>query len=389
MAKILIHGHIPAAPSGLGRVTMNLVDLLYRASHDITVVGVGRIEGPPPAVPYTLYIAPDNTHYGQETLIQLMKMHRFDMVITIGDPWMSEMLVNCREIQQVIWLAYFTIDGHPMPREWKDWLAAVDVPLVCSRFAAEMVNPDPQFVNYVPFGVDRTVFRPTDKAAAKKAIGIENRFVVGCVARNQLRKNLPALFCAFRTFAKAHEDGDVGLYLHTKAFGEDCAWNIPDMIEDYDLRGKVWVSRNHAVDDRKLAQIYNAMDVFVLPTMGEGFGLPLLEAQACGVPAFATDCSAARELLAGGENAAIPSFASFYHARRVKQALIDAVKLYEKLESVYQLHLGTGMTHLQVEAHIFTEQFDQFFLNRELLKVVEENLAIVKSPYPHPRFHKI
>jgi len=54
-----------------------------------------------------------------------------------------------------------------------------------------------------------------------------------------------------------------------------------------------------AVSDADLANIYRAFDVFALPTMGEGFGIPILEAMACGVPVVATACSAVTELLEG------------------------------------------------------------------------------------------
>lgn len=45
------------------------------------------------------------------------------------------------------------------------------------------------------------------------------------------------------------------------------------------------------VSDEKLAQIYNAFDLFTLPTGGEGWGLPIAEAMACGIPALITDYS--------------------------------------------------------------------------------------------------
>ena len=54
------------------------------------------------------------------------------------------------------------------------------------------------------------------------------------------------------------------------------------------------------VPDEQIAMIYQASDVLLLPSMGEGFGLPVLEAQACGCPVITQDCSAMTELTING-----------------------------------------------------------------------------------------
>ena len=49
-----------------------------------------------------------------------------------------------------------------------------------------------------------------------------------------------------------------------------------------------------------MAAIYTAMDCLLIPSMGEGFGLPQVEAQACGTPVICTNASASPELLGDG-----------------------------------------------------------------------------------------
>jgi glycosyltransferase involved in cell wall biosynthesis len=49
-----------------------------------------------------------------------------------------------------------------------------------------------------------------------------------------------------------------------------------------------------------VAALYQAFDVLLMPSMGEGFGIPLLEAQACGVPVISSDHSAMTELAQAG-----------------------------------------------------------------------------------------
>jgi glycosyltransferase involved in cell wall biosynthesis len=52
----------------------------------------------------------------------------------------------------------------------------------------------------------------------------------------------------------------------------------------------------HDIDDNAMAETYNAMDVLTAATMGEGFGLPIVEAQACGTPVVTSNWSSMPEL---------------------------------------------------------------------------------------------
>ena len=88
-------------------------------------------------------------------------------------------------------------------------------------------------------GVDTTVFAPRDKVAAKKLVGVEGAFVVGCVAVNQQRKNLPALIKAFAEFA-ANKD-DAILYLHTQVAGY---WDIEELVRRLGVEPKTRATLN-------------------------------------------------------------------------------------------------------------------------------------------------
>ena len=57
--------------------------------------------------------------------------------------------------------------------------------------------------------------------------------------------------------------------------------------------------------DDKLAELYSSSDLFVFPSHIEGYGLPPLEAMACGTPVVTTDCRGVRDYVVDGENAVI------------------------------------------------------------------------------------
>jgi glycosyltransferase involved in cell wall biosynthesis len=150
----------------------------------------------------------------------------------------------------------------------------------------------------IPLGVDPSVFRPlSDRDRVRAEAGLSGRFVVGCVARNLFRKQIPILIKAFAGFCRDHPD--VFLYLHMDP--DDQGWRLLEVLRRYGVADRAAFTRGLAgaagVNDTTLNMIYNLFDVMVLPTMGEAFGLPLLEAMAAGVPVLATDCSAVPELV--------------------------------------------------------------------------------------------
>ena len=59
-------------------------------------------------------------------------------------------------------------------------------------------------------------------------------------------------------------------------------------------------------DYQRMREVYNLMDIFLLTTSGEGFGVPLIECQACGIPAIATNYTTTSELLCEDGISGIP-----------------------------------------------------------------------------------
>jgi glycosyltransferase involved in cell wall biosynthesis len=145
----------------------------------------------------------------------------------------------------------------------------------------------------VPHGVDHARFHPVDDAAADLKIlrryGIEPPFIAfsGTI---EPRKNLPSLVHAFARIAAAEPD------LRLVLAGAD-GWGA-DAVRDAIATSGIatHVQRPGYLDDDALTALFRQAVAVVYPSLEEGFGLPALEALACGTPLISTRGSAVEEL---------------------------------------------------------------------------------------------
>ena len=86
-------------------------------------------------------------------------------------------------------------------------------------------------------------------------------------------------------------------------WNDGMGWKFPTFAEAYGLKDYLLpplmgvLDAGEAPDDEGMVNIYNCMDLFVLPTAGEGFGIPTIEAMACGVPVAVTNYTTAWEII--------------------------------------------------------------------------------------------
>jgi glycosyltransferase involved in cell wall biosynthesis len=117
---------------------------------------------------------------------------------------------------------------------------------------------------------------------------------VGGISPN---KNLPSLV---RAFARLEHPGGLKLMLvgdHTNDGFKGCYQDLTELVGSMGLSGKVVFAGY--VPDEELCALYNRARIFVLPSLDEGFGLPVLEAMACGAPVVISSGNAMEEVAGG------------------------------------------------------------------------------------------
>jgi glycosyltransferase involved in cell wall biosynthesis len=185
-----------------------------------------------------------------------------------------------------------------------------------------------------------------------------DRFVVGMNAANKSggiihRKAFGENLMAFSIFVKKHPDAM--LYIHTDPVSPH-GWNLMALgellgIPKDNMAFVDPVSYRFGISQEDLAGIYSSMDVLLATSYGEGFGVPTIEAQACGVPVIVSDFAASAELvgdgwLVGGQPLYDNSQGAFFN--------IPSVPLIvQALEQAYER--GKGKSEKAVE---FAQQFD-------------------------------
>jgi len=138
-------------------------------------------------------------------------------------------------------------------------------------------------------------FRPIDDqavlAALKQRLGIERDYVL-FVSTIEPRKNVPTLLVAFKRLLDSYHS-PVNLVLA----GEK-GWLFEEvfaLVEKLELQGRVQFLGHVLPED--LPELYNAAKLLVHPAFYEGFGLPPLEAMACGTPVVVSNTSALPEIV--------------------------------------------------------------------------------------------
>jgi glycosyltransferase involved in cell wall biosynthesis len=308
MTKLIIHSNAPWAPTGYGMQTATLARCL-KEHYDLAISTFYGLEGAPITWEGIPVLPGLGGQFGLEGLIQHAEKffggdRKGGIVVTLMDVWVLDPTL-AQELRMACWTP---VDHAPPPPRVVTFLIdSGAVPIAMSRFGEEMLRDlDPL---YVPHAIDTDVYKRRNKKAIREKGGFpEDAFLVGMVAANKGRPSRKGFQEAFQAFARllaAHENAY--LYLHTNvshnyANGE----NLTALLESLQIpQDKVRIADQYSVmyspySQKDMAQLYSAMDVLLNPSKGEGFGIPIIEAQACGTPVIVTDFTAMPELCGAG-----------------------------------------------------------------------------------------
>lgn len=258
-----------------------------------------------------------------------------DIIIDIRDPWMVlfETMSPFRHFYHLMLMP--TIDSAPQMEQAHSIYKNADTIFAYSEYGKRVIEGESKgnikVSDILPLGVNLNIYKPPlNKRQHRSNFGfLPNINIIGTVMRNQRRKLYPDLFKAFKKFLENPKFKDnTYLYLHTSY--PDVGWDIPKLIKENHLSGKVlftYICKNCntimpsffkdarcvcpscntysmqlpgtqvGVTEEQLASIYNLFDVYVQYAVCEGLGLPAIEAAACGIPIMEVNYSAMESVL--------------------------------------------------------------------------------------------
>jgi glycosyltransferase involved in cell wall biosynthesis len=253
-----------------------------------------------------------------------------DIVCDIRDFWMLDFAERSPFRPYFKWCIMPTVDARPQARQWISTYQSADACLTYSEWAGEVLKEQSGAkINYIGISPPSAhdAYQPIqDRDGLRQAFGLDpNMKIIGTVMRNQRRKLYPDLFQAFRTFLNSMQDDKNVYYLYCHTSYPDLGWDIPELLQQYNLSSKVYFtyicgqtkkpfaslfngaicqspytgqfgatlsSVKNGASYEDLAKIMNLFDLYVQYANCEGFGLPQVEAAACGIPVMSVDYSA-------------------------------------------------------------------------------------------------
>lgn len=260
-----------------------------------------------------------NDPFNEDVALRHYVDFKADIMVVLKDIW----VLNRIHDLGINFVPYVPVDHSPVSQMITSRLQTAFRVITPSRHGQRELMNAGFTSTYIPHGVDSNIFRPLDKKVCKKLWYLdEDDFTVMFVGRNQSRKMIPRVLRAYKLFRERNPDikshmmlwtdvippkasvegvvglgvADVGVNLIYEidrlGLNESVVWPDPSAVRE---GIPDWAGDN----GQDMVKLYNAADVLI-SLSGEGFWLPGIEAQACGVPVICADYASTPEICGAG-----------------------------------------------------------------------------------------
>lgn len=229
----------------------------------------------------------------------------------------------------------YPVSSPALTRQLDEEIALADDLIVLSNFQArtfEEEGVDGSRLNVLPLGVDVELFRPARRTR-------QETFTIGFVGQVTQRKGISYLLAAF----EAVRASGTRLLMVGRPVGSRRPWF------------REGVEHHPAVARWELPEFYGQMDVFVLPSLIEGFPQTALEAMSCGVPVIVSENTFGTDVVIDGHNGYVVPI-------RDVDAIVDHLRTLAADEAV--------RSSMAVNARATAERFTWEAFGRRLLDLV-------------------
>lgn len=368
---ISIASNSPSAPTGYGVQTKLLVERLKRDGYDVASLSNYGLEGNISTYPtpygdiphyprgYTLYSG---------DVLESHHKHFLDgreipnAILTLYDAWVY---LDVPKLDNLKFWSWTPVDHISIPPKVLAWAKRDNVKTIAmSPFGQKQFQAVGVDAAYIPHSVDTNVYKPTDNIEGyglKQYMGVgKDDFIVGMVAANKAngsihRKAFAENLLAFAIFRQKHPNAY--LYIHSEPNRVFGGFHLATLMKAVGLPEDAVLfpdpqKLRYGYSTEEMAGLYSAMDVLLHASYGEGFGVPAIEAQACGTRVIGSNWAATPDVL--GEDSWLVEGQPFWDEAQSSFFQIPLVpSIVKALEEAYATERGVSQVSID-----FAKQFD-------------------------------
>lgn len=318
-----------ACATGFAQIAEHVIAAVAQTNrYQIDIVGINYFGMPtqwqqayPTVRVFPAHFTSQGDVFGRRGFMQMLSSGQYDLAWILQDTFniepiaqsindlRNEMAANGKKTFK--WVFYYPIDAAPKENWITKSVSLADYPVAYTKYGyTESVKYDKALedrLRVIPHGIDLEDFKPLPEKDVKEFRhsyfnGLaDDKFLVVNVNRNQPRKDIPSTMQAFKLLKQ--QVPNALLYLHMKKF--DAGWNLDELARNYELAPELdWIAPENFDEHEGLPvqvvnALYNAADVVMTTTYGEGWGLSLTEAMAVGKIVVAPDQTSCHEIVEG------------------------------------------------------------------------------------------
>lgn len=386
--RILWCSNAPWVGSGYGAQTLQVVTRLKRDGHDVAVAANFGLNGTTLGWNGIPVFPPGLDAYGQDVIPPLYEKWRGagngepTLILTLFDVW----VYKDPAFDPLPIASWVPVDHDPISPEVLAF-AQKHRMIAMSQFGHKALGRAGVEASYVPHAVETSIYHPAP-TKAREALGIPaDAFVVMVNAANKgnmpPRKGWGEMLSAFARLSEKRDDAY--LYLHTDLVGHNGVPILP-LLASRGIRPERVrfvpqpAYRMGDITPGMLNELYNMADVLLSTSYGEGFGVPVIEAQAAGVPVIVSNATAQPELCGAGWTVETQPLYDVTQGTNFHIPIID--RIVDRLEDAYA---AKGDQTLRDKAVAFAAEYDAETVYQRDWQPILADLETWITPQPQTR----
>ncbi len=428
--KILFHSNHSKVFTGFGKNAKNILKYLFNTGkYEIIEAANGFAYGDPSLefMPWeAVGTLPNNpaqraqinkdpglakrAAYGSEMIDQIIKEVKPDIYIGAEDIWAFDGYWDRKWWNKLSCMIWTTLDSSPILPMAVNAAPKISNFYTWASFASDELNKlGHSHVKTLHGSIETDHFfkiKNSDREKLRNKFNLNNnKFIIGYVFRNQLRKSVPNLLEGFKNFCKENKSADAALLLHTH-WSE--GWEIPRLMKEFEIpeervlttylcnkckrfeikpfsgqdkdcpycKSKKTQQTSNVkcgVSEEQLNQIYNLMDVYCHPFTSGGQEIPIQEAKLCELITLVTDYSCGTDSVGESSGGMSLNWSSYREpGTQFIKATTDPIDISEKLTQVFRMS-KKHKSKMGKDARKFVlERYDTKVIGVQLEKIIDE-----------------